>query len=159
MTRQAAAALKHVYQAVRQLGLNLLIYDAYRPQDAVQDFMTWSQQPEDGLTKAEFYPAVPKEELFERGFIAERSGHSRGSTVDLTLTRGGKPLDMGTGFDFMDESSFQNSTSVTPAQQKNRALLRSIMAYGGFAPYENEWWHFRLMNEPFPDTYFNFPIE
>ena len=158
-TVEAARALQTAYTLAQRLGYGMLIYDAYRPQKAVNDFVIWSQQPESGETKAEFYPALEKADLFPMGYIAEKSGHSRGSTIDLTLTDGqGQPLDMGTAFDFMGEESHHNAPSATKEQAKNRVALRAIMAYAGFAPYENEWWHYRLMKEPYPQTYFDFDI-
>ena len=158
-TVEAAAALKIAEETARQLGYGLLIYDAYRPQKAVGDFVAWSQEPENGRTKAEFYPELDKAELFPRGYIARRSGHSRGSVIDLTLTRDGVPVDMGTGFDFMSDSSHHGFKSLTEVQLRHRAVLRAIMAYAGFESYECEWWHYRLMDEPYPDTYFDFDIE
>jgi len=158
-TAEAARALQTAYALARRLGYGMLIYDAYRPQKAVDDFVIWSKMPEDGSTKAEFYPALEKADLFPLGYIARKSGHSRGSTIDLTLTDAqGMPLDMGTAFDFMGEESHHNASTATPEQAKNRATLCAIMAYAGFAPYENEWWHYRLMKEPYPDTYFDFDI-
>lgn len=159
-TREAAEALAIAFQEARRLGYGMLIYDAYRPQKAVDNFVRWSREPETGETKAAFYPELDKTELFELGYIAEKSGHSRGSTIDLTLTDpAGVPLDMGACFDFMGERSHHGAAGLTARQHRNRALLRAIMAYAGFAPYENEWWHYRLMGEPYPDTYFNFDIE
>lgn len=157
-TREAAAALGMAFDLAQKLGYGMLIYDAYRPQKAVDDFVRWSEMPEDGLTKAEFYPAQDKTRLFDLGYIARRSGHSRGSTIDLTLTKDGEPVDMGGGFDLMDERSHHNAPGLTPAQQRNRRVLCAIMAYAGFAPYECEWWHYRLMKEPHPDKYFDFDI-
>ena len=159
-TREAAAALSVAFGQARRMGFGMLVYDAYRPQKAVDDFVRWSQQPENGETKAEFYPELDKAELFPLGYIARRSGHSRGSTIDLTLTdASGIPLDMGTGFDFMGERSHHGASGLTEEQQHNRAILRSLMAYAGFAPYENEWWHYRLTAEPYPESYFDFDIE
>ena len=159
-TREAADALGIAFRQARRLGYGMLVYDAYRPQKAVDDFVRWSREPETGETKAEFYPELAKEQLFPLGYIAERSGHSRGSTIDLTLTdAAGHPLDMGTCFDFMGERSHHGAAGLTDQQNRNRALLRAIMAYAGFAPYENEWWHYRLMGEPYPDTCFDFDIE
>ena len=158
-TREAAAALKKAFAAAQRLGYGMLIYDAYRPQKAVDDFVAWSNQPEDGLTKAEFYPLLDKQDLFLLGYIAEKSGHSRGSTIDLTLTdASGVPLDMGTGFDLMDDRSHHNASGITAEQGRRRAILCAVMAYAGFAPYENEWWHYRLMKEPYPESYFDFDI-
>lgn len=159
-TREAAAALSIAYQEARRLGYGMLVYDAYRPQKAVDDFVRWSKKPETGATKAAFYPELDKDSLFPLGYIAEKSGHSRGSTIDLTLTDGaGTALDMGTCFDFMGERSHHGASGLTEVQRQGRALLRGIMAYAGFTPYENEWWHYRLMGEPWPNTYFDFDIE
>ena len=158
-TKEAADALVKAAEVFRQMGYGVLIYDAYRPQKAVNDFVTWSQEPENFGTKAEFYPALEKADLFPMGYIARHSGHTRGSTIDLTLTKGGVPVDMGTCFDLMDDLSHHGAAGLTAEQERNRALLRGVMCWAGFAPYENEWWHYRLMNEPYPDTYFDFNIE
>lgn len=158
-TCEAAAALGKACAAARKLGYGLLIYDAYRPQKAVDDFVRWSAAPEDGKTKAEFYPALDKRELFPKGYIALHSGHSRGSTIDLTLTdAAGRPVDMGGGFDLMDERSHHNAPGLTAEQERHRRTLCALMAYAGFAPYECEWWHYRLMKEPYPDEAFDFDI-
>lgn len=158
-TREAADALAKAAEVFRGMGYGLLVYDAYRPQKAVNDFVIWSGEPEDGSTRAEFYPALQKDQLFPLGYIARSSGHTRGSTIDLTLTRDGQPIDMGTGFDLMDDTSHHGAAGMTHEQERNRALLRGVMCWAGFAPYENEWWHYRLMSEPYPDTYFDFDIE
>lgn len=158
-TKEAADALKIAYAAAQKLGFGLLIYDAYRPQKAVSDFVTWSQEEETGETKAEFYPELNKPDLFPMGYIARRSGHSRGSVIDLTLTRDGVPVDMGTGFDFMSDKSHHGWKVLTEEQLHHRAILRAVMAYAGYDAYECEWWHYRLMDEPYPDTYFDFDIE
>lgn len=158
-TVQAAQALNIAYAAAQQLGYGMLVYDAYRPQKAVDSFVRWSSEEENGLTKADYYPALEKTQLFPLGYIARRSGHSRGSTIDLTLTRGGAPVDMGGHFDLMDERSHHNAPGLTQEQTANRRLLCGLMAWAGFAPYECEWWHYRLMKEPYPDTYFNFDID
>lgn len=157
-TREAASALNLAFDLAKQLGYGMLIYDAYRPQKAVDDFIRWSEKPEDNLTRAEFYPEQDKTRLFDLGYIARRSGHSRGSTIDLTLTKDGVPVDMGGGFDLMDQRSHHNAPGLTAEQQRNRRVLCAMMAYAGFAPYECEWWHYRLMKEPYPDKYFNFDI-
>lgn len=157
-TIACAQALRKAFGLAQKLGYGMLIYDSYRPQKAVLDFVAWSQEPENGTTKAEFYPELDKSELFPLGYIARRSGHSRGSVVDLTLTKDGVPVDMGTAFDFMSDKSHHNSTDVTPEQAENRAALRAIMAWAGFDLYECEWWHYRLMDEPYRDTYFDFDI-
>lgn len=155
----AALAFQKAVEQFRKLGYDVLVYDAYRPACAVDDFLRWSKQPEDGLTKDEFYPGLEKDRLFGMGYIAHRSGHSRGSAIDLTLTKDGVPLDMGSCFDFMDEISWQNAPGLTKEQEENRAILRGVMCWAGFDPLSTEWWHFRYMNEPFPDTYFDFVIE
>lgn len=157
-TQEAAAALSVAFALAEGLGYGMLVYDAYRPQKAVADFLCWSQAPEDGLTRQEFYPSQDKACLFDRGYLARRSGHSRGSTIDLTLTKAGQPVDMGGGFDLMDERSHHNAPGLTPLQEQHRRTLCAIMAYAGFEPYECEWWHYRLMREPYPDTYFDFDI-
>ena len=160
LTKEAAAALARVNADMRQRGLRLVIYDAYRPQRAVDHFVRWAEDVSDARMKPVFYPDVDKTELFERGFIARRSGHSRGSTVDLTLfdEKRGTPLDMGGPFDFFGELSHPDYAGVTPAQHANRMLLRDVMMKHGFRPLSTEWWHFTLKDEPYPDTYFDFPV-
>lgn len=158
MTPEAAAALSRAQDAAEAQGLSLLVYDAYRPQRAVDDFVEWGSDLDDLARKATYYPDVPKSELFVRGYIAERSGHSRGSTVDLTLMRDGVPLEMGTPFDFFDERSHTESPAIEGSAMANRLLLRSIMVGAGFSNYVNEWWHYTLVNEPWPDTYFDRPV-
>lgn len=159
-TLELGAALERALVLAREEGYGLLIWDAYRPQRAVRRFAEWARQPEDYRTKARHYPNVSKSHLFDLGYIAERSGHSRGSTVDLTLTdASGAPLDMGTCFDFMDESSHHDSPLVSSACTARRNLLRTIMLRSGFKPYQNEWWHYTLVDEPFADTYFDFCVE
>ena len=159
LTREAAEALRTAFAEAQRLGYGMLIYDAYRPQKAVTDFVRWSEEPENHATKAEFYPGLEKERLFELGYIARRSGHSRGSTVDLTLTdAAGTPIEMGTAFDFMGEESHHGSPLVTKAAQRSREVLRGIMLRSGFRDYEGEWWHYTLAGEPYPDTYFDFDI-
>ena len=157
-TREAAQALGTALHALECLGYGLCIFDAYRPQKAVNHFLRWSQTPEDGRIKAEFYPGLDKRMLFPLGYIALRSGHSRGSTIDLTLTENDVPLDMGTCFDFMGEASHHGYTALAEDVLQRRRLLRAVMEDAGFAPYENEWWHYRLNPEPCPDTYFDFDI-
>ena len=160
LTKEAAAALQRVNQDMLAQGLRLVIYDAYRPQQAVDHFVRWAEDVADDRMKPVFYPDVDKADLFERGFIARRSGHSRGSTVDLTLfdEKAGTPLDMGGPFDFFGELSHPDYTGITPAQYANRMLLRETMLKHGFKPLSTEWWHFTLVNEPYPDTYFDFPV-
>lgn len=160
MTRRAAAALKEVSDEVRARGYRLKVYDAYRPQCAVDHFVRWAADVEDTRMKDFFYPDVPKSELFEREYIMARSGHSRGSTVDLTLLdeRTGKEVDMGGTFDWFGERSHPDFEGVTAEQKANRLLLREAMLRHGFRPLDSEWWHFTLADEPFPDTYFNFKV-
>ena len=142
------------------IGLKLKIFDAYRPQRAVDDFVQWAKSLNDTTMKKTYYPKVSKALLFEHGYIASRSGHTRGSTVDLTLIDStGKKLDMGTPWDFFSPKSWPSSQAVPEQAQRNRAFLRQIMQRHGFIPYEAEWWHFTLEYEPFPNTYFDFPIQ
>ena len=160
MTVKAANALKEVSDELAEKGYRLKIYDAYRPQRAVNHFIRWAENVEDVRMKPYFYPDVPKSELFERQYIMARSGHSRGSTVDLTLLdmKTGKDLDMGGVFDWFGELSHPDYENITPQQKANRLILREAMLKHGFAPLDSEWWHFTLKNEPYPDTYFDFPI-
>lgn len=162
LTKSAASALRVVQEELSIFGLSILVFDAYRPQQAVDDFVTWSKNLSDTKTKSTYYPRVSKEILFAQGYIAERSGHSRGSTVDLTIVSKNapfEPLDMGTGFDFFGPESWPNYAGISTQQRANRLLLQNIMVKHGFNPYPQEWWHFTLKNEPFPNTYFNFPVQ
>lgn len=161
VSKPTAKALHKIQQELLKKDLSLKIFDAYRPQQAVNHFVRWARVLNDTLMKQEFYPNVPKRELFKRGYIASKSGHTRGSTVDLTIvnTKTGKELDMGSPYDFFGEQSHPFYKNITLTQKKNRLLLRKIMLANGFKPYDNEWWHFTLRNEPFPKTYFNFPVE
>jgi D-alanyl-D-alanine dipeptidase len=162
LTKSAASALKAVQEELGIFGLGLLVFDAYRPQQAVDDFVAWSKDLSDTKTKSTYYPRVPKEILFAQGYIAERSGHSRGSTVDLTIVSKKapfEPLDMGTGFDFFGPESWPNYAGISTQQRANRLLLQNIMIKHGFSPYPQEWWHFTLKDEPFPNTYFNFLVQ
>ena len=160
LTKETAAALMVASDELMSRGYRLKIYDAYRPQRAVDHFVRWAKDVEDQRMKAVFYPDVSKKKLFELGFIAEHSGHSRGSTVDLTLfdMSGGCDVDMGGYFDFFGDISHYEHASLTEAQRANRTLLRDVMADAGFVPYENEWWHFTLSDEPYTDRYFDFPV-
>ena len=160
LTREAADALKLVSDDMKAQGLRLVIYDAYRPQRAVDHFARWAEDIADTRMKAVFYPDVDKADLFEKGFIARRSGHSRGSTVDLTLLAEatGKLLDMGGPFDFFGELSHPDYAGVTAQQHENRMLLQSAMMKRGFKPLSTEWWHFTLVDEPYPKTFFDFPV-
>ena len=159
LTKEAADALALVNADMRRKGLRLVLYDGYRPQRAVDHFVRWAESADESM-RAFFYPDVEKRDLFERGFIARRSGHSRGSTVDLTLLdeKTGILLDMGGPFDFFGERSHPDHPGVTPVQHENRMLLRQAMLAHGFKPLSTEWWHFTLKDEPYPDTYFDFPV-
>lgn len=160
-TRQVAEALQKVQERLEPFGLGLKVFDAYRPQRAVDHFVRWAEDLEDTATKASYYPDVPKDELFEQDYIASRSGHSRGSAVDLTIIslEDGVELDMGSGFDFFGPISWPDSREVGTQQRANRLLLRTLMLEHGFNPYPREWWHFSLADEPFPNTYFDFPVQ
>jgi len=160
LTRQAAAALAEVARDVATQGLVVKVFDCYRPTRAVANFVHWARDLNDQTMKAEFYPNVDKRTLFRDGYIASQSGHSRGSTADLTLARSdGTELDMGTHFDFFSPKSWTDDPTVTPQQHANRMLLTSAMHRHGFRGYDKEWWHFTLRGEPFPDTYFDFPVQ
>ena len=160
LTKEAAAALKEVSDEMISKGYRLKIYDAYRPQKAVTNFMNWALDAEDVRMKEYFYPDLEKDVLFPQGYIAEHSGHSRGSTVDLTLfdMTAEKELDMGGTFDFFGEISHPDYTEITEEQYANRMLLRETMLSHGFKPLAEEWWHFTLADEPYPNTYFTFPV-
>jgi D-alanyl-D-alanine dipeptidase len=160
LTRPAALALAEVVRDLEPKGLTLKVYDCYRPARAVAHFVRWARNLGDQKMKAEFYPHVEKSTLFRDGYIAEYSGHSRGSTTDLTVTRraNGEPLDMGTPFDFFSPRSWPSDRHVSAEAQANRALLAHAMERRGFRPYDKEWWHFTLRHEPYPQTYFDFPV-
>ncbi len=161
LTQQAALALGLVQAELRTQGLGLWIFDAYRPQRAVNHFARWAKDLSDTTMKQRYYPEVEKTELFSQGYSAARSGHSRGSTVDLSLVSLTPPfeqLDMGTVFDFFSPRSWLGATGLTATQEQNRALLQQTMQKYGFIPYSKEWWHFTLESEPFPQTYFDFEI-
>ena len=160
LTREAAEALAAVARDLAPQGLALKAFDCYRPQRAAAHFVRWAHDLDDNARQAEHYPQVDKRHLFRDGYIAARSSHSRGSTVDLTLVRrsDGRALDMGTRFDFFGRQSWPSDRSVSPEAQKNRRLLARAMSRRGFAPYAKEWWHFTLRDEPFPRTYFDFPV-
>ena len=160
LTCEAAHALRAAADAFARQGYTLLLYDGYRPQRAVDHFARWAQDESDTVAKAEFYPDLDKAELFPRGYIALKSGHSRGSTVDLTLLSGdGRELDMGGKFDWFSPVSSHAYEALTDVQKANRLLLKAGMEAAGFTPYSEEWWHYRLLDEPYPDTYFDFTIE
>jgi D-alanyl-D-alanine dipeptidase len=185
LTRPAAEALAAVQKELRPFSLSLKIYDCYRPQQAVDHFVRWAGDIKDTKTKKEFYPTVDKRNLFKEGYIAGRSGHSRGSTVDLTIVPIPTPvqpvyvpgqalaectlpagerfadnsIDMGTGFDCFDELSHTENPLLGLNQRIKRLLLKTLMEKHGFRNYDKEWWHFTLVNEPYSNTYFNFPVE
>lgn len=184
ITKAAADSLAKVQNELRKFGLSLKIYDAYRPQRAVDDFVNWAKDLSDTITKKEFYPTIDKTRLFADGYIAEKSGHSRGSTVDLTIVPLPIPqqpkfdianqcecykpvderfkdnsLDMGTGFDCFNPLSHTFNNELSPQQRANRMLLHSLMEKYGFKNLAEEWWHYTLINETYPNTYFDFVIE
>ena len=161
ITREAAQALKAVSDEAMTLGYRLKIWDTYRPQMAVDHFCRWGEDVADTLTKRYFYPYLDKDVVFDQGYIARRSGHSRGSVADLTLVdmKTGRDIDMGYGFDwFGGESHPDYREGITEEQYNNRMLLRKLMLKHGFLPIEEEWWHFVLKDEPYHDTYFTFPV-
>jgi zinc D-Ala-D-Ala dipeptidase len=185
LTKEAAEALAKVQKDLKPYSLSLKIYDCYRPQRAVNHFVRWATKIENTKTKKEFYPTVDKRNLFKDGYIDSKSGHSRGSTVDLTIVPlpapkqagyipgqnlsecylpaekrfGDNSIDMGTGFDCFDELSHTANANIGRQQKINRLLLKSLMEKHGFRNYDKEWWHYTLKNEPYPDTYFDFVIE
>lgn len=180
LTKEAAIALKNVQETVNRLGYGLVVYDAYRPQCTVDSFVVWSKDPSDSLGKCDYYPFIEKANIFELGFVAEKSGHTRASTVDLTLIKLGDcvspivretrmltsglcipflndgTVDMGGSFDFMHESSCHDSVLIPEECLAMRNVLKKAMVDNNFVPYSEEWWHYTLQNEPFPNTYFNF---
>lgn len=184
LTQPAAQALAKLQKELNKYSLSLKVYDCYRPQMAVNDFINWSQLQNQQQMKAEFYPRVNKADFFKLGYVAAKSGHTRGSTTDLTIVPLPTPpqqtyhpgqklvacfapykkrfhdnsIDMGTGFDCMDETAHYANLTINKTAQKNRKLLHDIMIKYGFAPYADEWWHFTLRNEPYSNTYFNFPV-
>jgi len=185
LTKPAAQALANVQKELRQSQLSLQVYDCYRPKAAVDNFIAWSQLPKSQEMKAEFYPRIDKKDFFKLGFVAIKSGHTRGSTVDLTIValprtkvdqyaRGKKlvtcfapymkrfydgSIDMGTGYDCLDVMSHSDNASINLVAFYNRLLLQAMMEKYGFASYQAEWWHFTLKDEPYPDSYFNFPVK
>ena len=160
LTKKAAEALKAVSDDVMAQGYRLKIYDAYRPQKAVDHFVRWAADVADTTMKYCFYPNLDKSVLFEQEYIMEKSGHTRGSTVDLTLfdMATGKELDMGGTFDWFGEESHPDYRGITDEQYAHRMILRTAMLSHGFKPLDSEWWHFTLADEPYPDTYFTFPL-
>jgi len=160
LTVEAARALKTVSNELNVQGYRLKVFDAYRPACAVKHFALWGIEDQDIRMKPCFYPELEKQELFAKGYIARQSSHSRGSTVDLTLLdmKTGKEVDMGGPFDYFGELSHPDYRGITDEQFENRMFLQKAMVRNGFKPIDCEWWHFTLENEPYPDTYFNFPV-
>ena len=160
LTKEAARALKAVSNEMIVRGYRLKVFDAYRPACAVKHFVLWGIEDQDIRMKPYFYPDLQKQELFEQGYIAKKSSHSRGSTVDLTLldmSTGGE-LDMGSPFDLFSVVSHPDYKGITEQQYENRMMLQRVMVRSGFEPIDCEWWHFTLKDEPYPDTYFEFPV-
>jgi D-alanyl-D-alanine dipeptidase len=159
-TRALCAALGAAQEKAAALGFGLLLWDGYRPQRAVDCFVRWSEQPEDGRTKARHHPNIDRSEMFEQGYVATRSGHTRGSTVDLTLYHLAtvELAPMGGDHDLMDPVSHHGAEGITPVETDNRRRLCSVMESCGFRSYDREWWHYTLIDEPYPDTYFDFPV-
>ncbi|ADG77163.1 D-alanyl-D-alanine dipeptidase OS=Tsukamurella paurometabola (strain ATCC 8368 / DSM / CCUG 35730 / CIP 100753 / JCM 10117 / KCTC 9821 / NBRC 16120 / NCIMB 702349 / NCTC 13040) OX=521096 GN=Tpau_0522 PE=3 SV=1 [Tsukamurella paurometabola] len=159
-TRVLCAGLRLAQRHAATLGYGLLLWDGYRPQRAVDRFVAWSRQPENGRTKQRHYPNIARADMFELGYVATRSGHSRGSTVDLTLYHldSGDLADMGGDHDLMDPVSHHGAPGIGEPAARNRARLATIMEDAGFLRYDSEWWHYTLHDEPFPTTYFDFPI-
>ena len=161
LTIQTVEALKLIQEELQQQNLCLKVYDGYRPQQAVNHFMRWAKNLNDTINKQQFYPHVEKRYLFKEEYIASRSGHSKGSTLDLTIIDGntGIPLDMGSAYDFFGQESWVNYEAISKEQKQNRQLLQTVMLKHNFRNYPKEWWHFTLRWEPFPNTYFDFPVE
>ena len=160
ITKEAARALKTVSNELNVQGYRMKVYDCYRPACAVKHFVMWGLEDTDIRMKEYFYPDLVKQELFSKGYVASRSSHSRGSTIDLTLLdmKTGKDLDMGSPFDMFSEVSHPDYKGITEEQYSNRMILRNVMLRNGFAPIDCEWWHFTLKDEPYPDTFFEFPV-
>ena len=160
LTKEAARALKGISNKLNVMGYRIKVFDAYRPATAVKHFTLWGVDDLDLRMKPFFYPNLEKQELFRKGYIASKSTHSRGSTVDLTLLdmKTGKEVDMGSPFDYFSELSHPDYKGVTKEQYENRMFLQDMMVRGGFEPIDCEWWHFTLRDEPYPDTYFDFPV-
>ena len=161
LTNEALEALKAAADELREEGYGIIVFDGYRPQKAVDHFVRWARDPADTLTRQKYYPEVRKADLFVKGYIAEQSGHTRGSTVDLSLydLESGEALDMGSGFDLFGPPSHHGTDLVTEEQSANRLILREVLERNGFAAYSREWWHYRLIDEPYPETFFDFEIK
>ncbi|MCR5776807.1 MAG: M15 family metallopeptidase [Lachnospiraceae bacterium] len=160
LTKEAARALKSVSNELIVQGYRLKVFDAYRPACAVKHFVLWGIEDQDIRMKQYFYPELEKQELFAKGYIAKQSSHSRGSTVDLTLLdmKTGKEVDMGGPFDLFSEVSHPDYKGITDTQYENRMILQNVMVRNGFNTLDCEWWHFTLKDEPYPETYFEFPV-
>ncbi|WP_242870345.1 M15 family metallopeptidase [[Clostridium] aminophilum] len=160
LTKEAARALKTANTELSVKGYRLKVFDAYRPARAVKHFIFWGIEDQDIRMKPYFYPDLEKQELFSKGYIAKQSSHSRGSTIDATLLdmKTGKELDMGSPFDLFSEASHIDYRNITDEQIENRMILQNAMVRNGFSTLDCEWWHFTLKNEPYPDTYFDFPV-
>ena len=161
MSKEAALKLKEAADEFRKDGYLIKVYDAYRPQIAVDHFIRWASDPDDERMKEYFYPEVNKDELFEKGYIAQHSSHSRGSTIDLTLydIENKMDIDVGSCFDYFGEISHANYKGISDEQYRNRIYLKKVMMKHDFEGIEEEWWHFTLKDEPYPDTYFTFPVK
>jgi D-alanyl-D-alanine dipeptidase len=160
LTFEAASSLRNIQTILNKSGYSLKIYDAYRPQRSVNHFINWSKNQSDTLKKSYFYPNLLKSNLFELGYIAASSSHSRGSTVDITLVEisSGKEIDMGSPYDFFGLESSHDYENISITQKNNRKLLLDVMTKNGFSSYSKEWWHYTFIDEPFPTTYFDFTI-
>lgn len=160
LSKTAAEALKRVAKKAAEDGYRIKIFDAYRPQTAVDNFIEWAQDTDKTEMKSSFYPDIDKKDLFKLGYLARRSGHSRGSAVDLTLIhKDGSEVDMGGTFDYFGQVSHYSYDNISDAAKKNRKYLRTIMTKEGFKPISKEWWHFSLKKEQYPGIYFNFPLD
>ena len=159
-TKELGAALRKAQKAAEKLGYGLLLWDGYRPQCAVDCFLTWASLPENNLTKKRYYPNIKRNEMITKGYVASQSSHSRGSAIDLTIFRldTGMLVPMGGDFDFMDVRSHHAASGLSEEEAGNRKRLRDIMERSGFEAYRYEWWHYVLADEPYPDTYFDFCI-
>ncbi len=161
LTVEATSALINVQNELENNNLCLKVYDGYRPQKAVNHFIRWAKDLKDTINKGRFYPDVKKKNLFKEEYLASRSGHTKGSTIDLTIIDGntGELIDMGSPYDFFGEKSWVNYSGITDKQKQNRNLLQSIMKKHGFRNYQKEWWHFTLIGELYPNTYFDFDVK
>ena len=161
LTNETIDALTKVQNTLSKTNLGLKLFDGYRPQKSVNNFVEWAKDLKDTVTKSKYYPKEKKDSLFFKGYISEKSGHSRGSTVDITLIftdsiNYGNELDMGSGWDFFGNKSWIDYDSITDSQKNNRNYLQNIMNQNGFKSFSKEWWHFTLIDEPYPNTYFDF---